>query len=120
MGDPAYDIDAIANGLVSVFSRDQLLPLLGNAIYSQYADDPIGFGENVLGESYTEDVKKLMLSVRDNVITIARSANATGKSQPVETPVLTPSGFIPIGDIKVGDFVFGRNGAQTRVTAIFP
>ena len=120
MGDPAYDIDAIANGLVSVFSRDQLLPLLGNAIYSQYADDPIGFGENILGESYTEDVKKLMLSVRDNVITIARSANATGKSQPVETPVLTPSGFIPIGDIKVGDFVFGRNGEHTRVTAIFP
>ena len=80
MGDPAYNIDAIADGLISVFSRDQLLPAIGASIYSKYADDPIGFGENVLGESYTDDVKRLMLSVRDNVITIARSANATGKT----------------------------------------
>ena len=48
--------------------------------YYSYFSDPVGFGEKVLGESYTDDVKKLMLSVRDNQITVARSANATGKS----------------------------------------
>ena len=42
--------------------------------------DPVGFGEGVLGESYTDDVEKVMMSVRDNPITIARSANAVGKS----------------------------------------
>ena len=48
--------------------------------YSRYQEDPIGFGEQVLGETYTDDVKALMQSVRDNPITIAISANATGKT----------------------------------------
>lgn len=48
--------------------------------YSQYAKDPVGFGEEVLGESYTDEVKALMESVRDNEITIAISANGTGKT----------------------------------------
>jgi hypothetical protein len=48
--------------------------------YSKYASDPIGFGEDVLGESYTEEVKTLMESVRDNEITIAISATGTGKT----------------------------------------
>lgn len=50
------------------------------ADFSQYADNPIKFGEEVLGESYTDDVKELMISVRDNRATLAKSANATGKS----------------------------------------
>jgi hypothetical protein len=50
------------------------------ADFSAYQADPIGFGEQVLGETYTEDVKALMNSVRDYPITVARSANATGKT----------------------------------------
>ena len=47
---------------------------------SDYQSDPVGFGETVLGETYTNDVKRMMESVRDHPITIARSANATGKT----------------------------------------
>jgi hypothetical protein len=47
---------------------------------SDYALDPVAFGEEVLKEHYTEDVQEVMESVRDNPITIARSANAVGKS----------------------------------------
>ena len=46
----------------------------------KYRDDPVGFGEEVLGDDYTEDVKEVMLSVRDNIVTIAKSANAVGKT----------------------------------------
>ena len=49
-------------------------------IFSGYQDNPVGFGEVVLNEHYTDDVKILMESVRDNTITIAKSANATGKT----------------------------------------
>jgi hypothetical protein len=42
--------------------------------------DPVAFGINVLGEYYTPSVKRVMRSVRDNTVTIAKSANATGKS----------------------------------------
>lgn len=48
--------------------------------HSQYQDDPIGFGERALKESFTEQVKELMVSVRDNPVTVAISANATGKT----------------------------------------
>jgi hypothetical protein len=40
----------------------------------------VGFCEDVFGEKYTDDVKTMMESVRDNIITIARSANGTGKT----------------------------------------
>lgn len=47
---------------------------------SIYENDPVGFGINVLEESYTDEVKAVMESVRDYPITIAKSANGVGKS----------------------------------------
>ena len=50
------------------------------ADYERYQNDPVGFGEEVLGEHFTNDVRRLLESVRDNPVTIACSANATGKT----------------------------------------
>lgn len=61
-----------------------------------------------------------MESVRDNPVTIAKSANAVGKSQPVETPVLTPDGYVPIGSIRPGDQVIGDDGKPHTVNGVFP
>ena len=88
--------------------------------FSAYQADPVGFCESTFGETYTDDVKAMMESVRDNPVTVAKSANATGKSQPVNTPVLTPEGFRPIGSLNVGDFVIGRNGKPTQVIGVYP
>lgn len=44
----------------------------------------------------------------------------TGKMQPVDTPVLTPSGWRSIGSLQIGDMVFGRNGRPYPVTAVYP
>ena len=52
----------------------------GEDDFIQYQDDPIGFGEKVLREKYTDEVRSLMESVRDNPVTVAKSANATGKT----------------------------------------
>lgn len=46
----------------------------------RYAENPVSFGREILGEDYTEGVIKVMHSVRDNPVTIARSANGVGKS----------------------------------------
>ena len=48
--------------------------------YRVYQDNPVGFGETILNEYYTDEVKAVMRSVRDNVVTVAQSANAVGKS----------------------------------------
>ena len=54
--------------------------LAETASFESFQQDPAGFCEQTFGESYTDDVKAMMESVRDNVITIAKSANATGKT----------------------------------------
>lgn len=59
---------------------EELSSIDGETDFEQYQDDPIRFGEEILGETYTDDVKELMLSVRDNRDTLAKSANSTGKS----------------------------------------
>ena len=48
--------------------------------FIQYQNDPVGFGVEVLGETYTPNVQALMESVRDHPFTLARSGNATGKT----------------------------------------
>lgn len=44
----------------------------------------------------------------------------TGKAQPLYSKVLTPNGFVQMGDLKVGDKVFAANGNESTVTGIFP
>lgn len=48
--------------------------------FSQYQEDPVGFGCEILGETYTDDVIAMMRSVVENPVTIAKSANAVGKT----------------------------------------
>lgn len=72
--------EAFAAILASKCAPDVLEKFCASQTYQPFFADPVGFGEKVLGETYTDDVKKMMLSVRDNQITVARSANATGKS----------------------------------------
>lgn len=43
-----------------------------------------------------------------------------GKEQDVNEPVLTPSGWVPIGHLKVGDAVFAADGTTTQVIGVFP
>jgi len=44
----------------------------------------------------------------------------TGKEQPLTASIQTPTGPIAMGDIRVGDVIFGSNGQHTTVTGVFP
>jgi phosphate starvation-inducible protein PhoH and related proteins len=54
------------------------------------------------------------------VIEVAPLAFMRGRSQPISTPVLTPSGFRPIGTLRIGDLVIGLNGQVTPVIGVYP
>ena len=43
-----------------------------------------------------------------------------GKDVNVETPILTPDGWKKAKDIKVGDYLIGRDGNPTKVLNVFP
>lgn len=44
----------------------------------------------------------------------------SGKAQPLDEPVLTPTGWKPMGDLKPGDQVIGSNGKPTNVLSVHP
>jgi RecA/RadA recombinase len=46
--------------------------------------------------------------------------NEGGKEQPVSEPVLTPDGWVKIGDLKIGDAVIDSNGKPQKVLGVFP
>jgi phosphate starvation-inducible PhoH-like protein len=64
-----------------------------------------------------EAVSRLM---ERGTIEVAPLAFMRGRAQPVSTPVLTPDGFRPIGDLRVGDLVVGSNGEPTVVLGVYP
>jgi phosphate starvation-inducible PhoH-like protein len=55
-----------------------------------------------------------------DVIEVAPLAFMRGRAQPLSSPVLTPSGWRPIGSLRVGDLVVGSNGRPTPVLGVYP
>jgi phosphate starvation-inducible PhoH-like protein len=64
-----------------------------------------------------ELIPKLMAS---GIIEVAPLAYMRGRAQPVFTKVLTPKGFRPIGELRVGDQVIGSDGCPTEVLGVYP
>lgn len=52
--------------------------------------------------------------------TVISGYAGSGKAQPIDTIIPTPTGFKKLGDIKVEDYVYDRNGKQTKVLGVYP
>jgi phosphate starvation-inducible protein PhoH and related proteins len=66
------------------------------------------------------DPEKVAGFLEKGVIEVAPLAFMRGRAQPVDEPVLTPSGWQPIGSLRVGDLVIGSDGRPTPVLGVFP
>ncbi|WP_326694918.1 PhoH family protein [Streptomyces sp. NBC_01387] len=64
-----------------------------------------------------DSIPRLMAA---GTIEVAPLAYMRGRAQPTFTTVLTPDGWRPIGDLKVGDLVVGSNGEPTPVLGVYP
>jgi phosphate starvation-inducible protein PhoH and related proteins len=53
-------------------------------------------------------------------IEVAPLAFMRGRAQPLSCGVLTPSGFQPIGSLRIGDLVIGSDGRPTPVIGVYP
>lgn len=51
---------------------------------------------------------------------ILADSTGLGKAQPLDSLLVTPNGWIRMGDISVGDYVIGSDGQPTLVTGVFP
>jgi len=66
------------------------------------------------------DADALQRLMERGTIEVAPLAFMRGRAQPVETPVLTPWGWRPIGSLGIGDLVVGSNGLPTPVIGVYP
>ncbi|MFJ7203138.1 PhoH family protein [Streptomyces sp. NPDC098789] len=64
-----------------------------------------------------DSIPRLMAA---GTIEVAPLAYMRGRAQPVFTKVLTPDGWRPMGDLRVGDLVVGSNGEPTPVLGVYP
>lgn len=55
---------------------------------------------------------------KDKVVVM--SVPASGKAQPNDTLIPTPSGYKKIGELRPGDEVFSRDGLSERILEVFP
>ena len=67
----------------------------------------------------TMDPDRLNAYMERGTIEVAPLAFMRGRAQPLSTGVLTPRGFVPIGSLRVGDFVTGSDGRPTPVLGVY-
>lgn len=64
---------------------------------------------------YQEEIIDIYKSERKVIVRLPRQM---GKALDVQTPILTPNGFVKLKDISVGDLIYGPDGKPTKVTFI--
>ena len=92
---------------------DEQMIVDAKALYSSVCRR-IGFTEMKHQSEYVD------FAIRNGGRVICALDVGLGKQQPVDTSVMTPAGWMKIGDLKVGHRVIGSNGKATAVTGVFP
>lgn len=53
-------------------------------------------------------------------LAVIAARTSIGKAQPLTSKVLTPSGFVPMGSLELGDVIVDNKGKEQQVTGVFP
>ena len=67
-----------------------------------------------------ENQKKVVNSIKSNEITIVSGLPGTGKAQPLTSKILTPNGWVTMGEVKLNDFITTPKGDKSKVTGVYP
>jgi phosphate starvation-inducible protein PhoH len=68
----------------------------------------------------SEEQKDAKSKILNNDITFLTGTYGTGKAQPLDSLVLTPNGYIKMGDVKEGQLVCTPDGKTAKVLGVFP
>ncbi len=66
---------------------------------------------------YQKDAVKFALT---NHFVFLGDKMGLGKAEPLDAKILTPTSWVNMGDLKIGDEVIGKNGKPTKIIGIFP
>ncbi|MGL4970720.1 MAG: AAA family ATPase, partial [Cetobacterium sp.] len=65
-------------------------------------------------------VKNVVKACLSEYLILMRGEPKVGKAQPLDCKVLTPTGFVEMGSLHIGDKVIGKDGKEYNVTGVFP
>ena len=101
------------------FTEDQILE------FAKCMNDPVYFSKNYVkivtldhGLQHFQPYhfqEKLIQRFHENRFNICKMPRQTGKALSLDTPIPTPNGWTTMGDLKIGDIIFGRDGKHTTV-----
>lgn len=88
--------------------------------YAFWRDDPVGFVRDALGDFLWSGQNQILTDVRDYPRVAVPAAAGPGKALRDGTPVLTPTGWVPIEQLTPGDMVVAGDGTPTEVLGVYP
>jgi len=74
------DLSILADNILNGYTISDIEEALSEINYNDYENDPVGFCRDVLKQDITDDVKRMLRTVVENIYTVAISANSTGKT----------------------------------------
>jgi len=85
------------------------------------------FGQKIVNDANgrpiyakTHGQNELIKAIDTHDIIFVNGPAGTGKAQPLDSNILTPSGWKLMGDISIGDNVISVDGTATKVLAVYP
>lgn len=114
--DKYYECEDIIRKALEVGGEDELGIGVFDNMEEVLSDDyrcPIPTGIGKIDETLEGGLGKGELG-------IVLGPSSFGKVQPFDSQIVTPNGYKNMGDIKVGDYVIGKNGKPTKVIGVYP
>jgi len=76
--------------------------------------------QNSTGVRLSDKQTDLYKGIRNNTLTVVHGPAGTSKAQPLDSPVLTPTGWTTMGQLEIGDKVVSIDGKETNIVGVFP
>lgn len=79
-----------------------------------------GDAQGLSYKKYTPIMNSMTMGIPLGELFMIGGFSGVGKALAVTEPIITPNGAVPMGDIKLGDYVIGEDGKKTKVIGVFP
>lgn len=79
-----------------------------------------GDAQGLSYKKYTPIMNSMTMGIPLGELFMIGGFSGVGKALAVTEPIITPNGVVPMGDIKLGDYVIGEDGKKTKVIGVFP
>ena len=77
--------------------------------------NPVKFVEEIFGMEFMDYQKYIFMSMWTTPYVCLCQCRNSGKALDLDTPINTPNGLKTMGELKVGDYVYGDDGKPTKI-----